>query len=628
MSTPTSTLGKFFHGLTRLYRGFRSIILNLLFIIVVLIVIGSMIGQPPLIVEKGSALLINPEGTLVDQLTFVDPLNVLMSDSLGNAGTGEILLRDLLTAIEFAGTDDDISSIVLVLNNLGASGLSKLQEVGAALDEFRENGKKVYAVADNYTQGQYYLASHADEIILNTMGSIGLEGFSSYQYYFRDALDKLGVDVHVFRVGEYKSAVEPFERNNMSAEAREANAKWLGDMWQLYTSDVSTARQFEPEFINTFINNLDQQLGEFNGDFSQLALERNLVDRLMSRHEVNDYLRNEIGATASGENFLYINLNNYLSARFDLIERLKKSNDKVALIVASGQIYDGRRSPGEIGGDSLQELIRQARENDEIKAVVLRVDSPGGSAFASEIIRSELARLKNAGKPLVISMGSVAASGGYWIATAADEIWASESTITGSIGIYGLYPTFKQSFDKLGINTDGIGTTELAGALSVGRELPELASNVMQLNLENGYNRFIQLVAEARGMTLEEVDSIARGRVWAGQDALDLGLVDKLGNLDQAIAAAANLAQLEDFDVQLIEQTLSPGQQLIQDLADSVAIRNLIGSNLGSKFASTPESAISAFYRSLNKNLQSLLNFNDPDGLYLQCQECLPMLSP
>ncbi len=624
MSTPTSTLGKFFHGLARLYRGFRSIILNLLFIIIVLIVIGSMIGQPPLIVEKGSALLINPQGTLVDQLTFVDPLNVLMSDSLGNDGSGEVLLRDLLTAIELAGTDDDISSIVLVLNNLGASGLSKLQEVGAALDQFRQNGKKVYAVADNYTQGQYYLASHADEIILNTMGSIALEGFSSYQYYFRDALDKLGVDVHVFRVGEYKSAVEPFERNDMSAEAREANARWLGDMWQLYISDVSAARQFEPEFINNFINNLDQQLGEFNGDFSQLALERNLVDQLMSRQDVNDYLRNEIGATASGENFLSINLKNYLAARFDLIERLQKSNDKVALIVASGQIYDGRRSPGEIGGDSLQDLIRQARENDDIKAVVLRVDSPGGSAFASEIIRSELARLKRAGKPLVVSMGSVAASGGYWIATAADEIWASESTITGSIGIYGLYPAFNQSFDKLGINTDGIGTTQLAGAFSVGRELPELAGNVIQLNLEDGYNRFIRLVAEARGMTLEEVDSIARGRVWAGQDALDLGLVDSLGNLDQAIASAANLAQLEDFEVQLIEQTLSPGQQLIQDIADSVAIRPL----LGSKPASNPESAISSFYRSLNKNLQSLLNFNDPDGLYLQCQECLPMLSP
>ncbi len=624
MSTPTSTLGKFFHGLAMLYRGFRSIILNLLFIIIVLLGIGSMLGQPPVIVETGSALLINPEGTLVDQLTFVDPLNLLLSDSLASAGSGEILLRDLLAAIDYAATDKQISSIVLVLNNLDASGLSKLQEVGAALDKFRESGKKVYAVADNYTQGQYYLATHADEIILNTMGTIGLEGFSTYQYYFRNALDKLGVDVHVFRVGEYKSAVEPYERNDMSAEAREANARWLGDMWQLYINDVSAARQFEAEFINNFINTLDQQLGEFNGDFSQLALERNLVDHLMSRQEVNDYLRNEIGVASSGNSFLYISLKNYLSARLDQIESLQKSNDKVALIVASGQIYDGRRSPGEIGGDSLQDLIRQAREDKDIKAVVLRVDSPGGSAFASEIIRSELDRLKSAGKPLVVSMGSVAASGGYWIATAADQIWASKSTITGSIGIYGLVPTFKQSFDKLGINTDGIGTTELAGALSVGRELPELASNVIQLNLENGYNRFIGLVAEARNMTVEEVDSIARGRVWAGQDALNLGLVDSLGNLDQAIASAATIAQLEDFEVQLIEQSLSPGQQLLQDLANSVASSAFPGN----RSTETPESVISNFYRSLNKNLQSLLNFNDPEGLYLQCQECLPMLSP
>ncbi len=624
MSTPSSTLGKFFHGLARLYRGFRAIILNLVFIIIVLLGIGSMLGQPPVVVETGSALLINSEGILVDQLTFVDPLNVLMSDSLGDTTTGEILLRDLLAAIDFAATDSDISSIVLVLNNLGASGLSKLQEVGAALDEFRDSGKKVYAVADNYTQGQYYLATHADEIILNTMGSIGLEGFSTYQYYFRNALDKLGVDVHVFRVGEYKSAVEPFERNDMSAEAREANAKWLGDMWQSYVSDVSAARQFEPEFINAFINTLDQQLGEFNGDFSQLALERNLADQLMSRQEVNDYLRSEIGAASSGNGFLYISLRNYLSSRLDQIKSLQKSNDKIALIVASGQIYDGRRSPGEIGGDSLQDLIRQAREDEDIKAVVLRVDSPGGSAFASEVIRSELARLKNAGKPLVVSMGSVAASGGYWIATAADEIWASESTITGSIGIYGLYPTFKQSFDKLGINTDGIGTTELAGALSVGRELPELASNVIQLNLEDGYNRFIRLVAEARNMTIEEVDDIARGRVWAGQDAFDLGLVDNLGNLDQAIASAATMARLDNFEVQLIEQSLSPGQQLIQDLVNNVTIKTL----LGSRIAATPDNPISDFYSSLNRSLQSLLDFNDPQGLYLHCQECLPMLSP
>ena len=221
-------------------------------------------------------------------------------------------------------------------------------------------------------------------------------------------------------------------------------------------------------------------------------------------------------------------------------------------------------------------------------------------------------------------MGSVAASGGYWIATAADEIWASESTITGSIGIYGLYPTFKQSFDKLGINTDGIGTTELAGALSVGRELPELASNVIQLNLEDGYNRFIRLVAEARNMTIEEVDDIARGRVWAGQDAFDLGLVDNLGNLDQAIASVASMARLDNFEIQLIEQSLSPGQQLIQDLVNNVTIKTL----LGSRIAATPDSVISDFYSSLNRNLQSLLDFNDPEGLYLQCQECLPMLSP
>jgi protease IV len=624
MTAPTSTLGKFFAGLSKVYRGFRSVILNLLFIFLLLILVGSFFGQPPVIVERGSALLLNPKGTLVDQLTYVDPLDALVADSVGTDLNNEIFLGDVLDAIEFAGNDEDISSIVLSLSNLQPSGFSKLQEIGSALSTFRGSGKKVYAYADNYSQGQYYLASHADEIILNPMGTVNLEGFSTYQTYYKDALDKLGINVHIFRVGEYKSAVEPFERNDMSTAAREANQEWLGDLWQHYVSDVAAARDIEPDFINDFINTLDQHLAEFNGDMARLVNDRNLVDQLLDRGAANDYLKNEIGAADNGEDFLYIALENYLAARNEQLNALQENSDKIGLIVASGTIYDGSRNAGEIGGDSLQDLIRRAREDDTIKALVLRIDSGGGSAFASEVIRSELEMLQDAGKPLVVSMGSVAASGGYWIATPADEIWASPSTITGSIGIFGLYPTFEDSFAKLGLNTDGLGTTDLAGALNIGRGLPELAENVLQSMLEDGYNRFITLVAESRDMSLEEVDAIAQGRVWSGEDAHNLGLVDNLGNLDAAIASAASLAGLNEYSTQMVEQPLSPGQQLLQDLTNNVLLK--IFQTKQQVFVA-PTDILSDFYSTLNNDLQALLQFNDPNALYLHCQECMPMLS-
>jgi protease-4 len=303
---------------------------------------------------------------------------------------------------------------------------------------------------------------------------------------------------------------------------------------------------------------------------------------------------------------------------------LQQNGDKVGLIVASGTIYDGYRNAGEIGGDSLQDLIRRARENDTIKALVLRIDSGGGSAFASEVIRSELEMLQDSGKPLVVSMGSVAASGGYWIATPADEIWASPSTITGSIGIFGLYPTFEDSFEKLGLNTDGLGTTDLAGALNIGRELPVLAENVLQSMLEDGYNRFINLVANTRNMSIEEVDAIAQGRVWSGEDAYNLGLVDNLGNLDAAIASAASLAGLSEYSTRIVEQPLSPGQQLLQDLTNNVLVE--IFQSRQQVFV-TQTNILSDFYRELNNDLQALIQFNDPNALYLHCQECITTFS-
>ncbi|NBS26577.1 MAG: signal peptide peptidase SppA [Gammaproteobacteria bacterium] len=631
MKKVASTLGKFFYGLTRIYRGFRSVILNLLFILLVLVLVGSFIGQPPIVVQRGSALVINPHGVIVDQLTFVDPLDALMADSLDVEINNEVLLTDILDAIALAKSDDNISSIVMLLDNLQPSGFSKLMEIAEVLTDFKASGKKVYAYADNYSQGQYYLAAHADEIILNPMGMVSLEGFGTYQMFYRDALDTLGINVHIFRVGEYKSAVEPYERNNMSAEAREANTEWLSDLWTRYITGVSQARNLNDQAIDDYVNGMDELLAAAENDTAILAMQENLVDNLMNRSETNQYLRSVIGGRPNSDEFLYINLDSYLSAR-NSAGGLGPRTEKIGLIVARGNIYDGNRDAGEIGGDTLADIIRRARLDDQVKALVLRIDSGGGSAFASEIIRSELVELRNAGKPLVVSMGSVAASGGYWIATPADEIWASASTITGSIGIFGLYPTFEGAFEKLGLNTDGVGTTDLWGSFVIGNELPPLAENILQSMIEDGYNDFIRLVAEARGMTIDEVDAVAQGRVWSGEDAYSLGLVDNIGNLDDAIEAAAALAGLDAYETRLIEQRLTPGQQLIKDLAGNVLLGNLVTHFTGQSpqvfnAVTGPTSLLGSFYEGINEDLRELLNYNDPQGLYLQCHECLRIFS-
>jgi len=621
MAKPTSTLGRFFSGLAMLYRGFRSVILNLLFIFLILLFLDSLIGEAPVMVQPGSALLLNPDGTLVDQLTFVDPLDALVADSLdSDIQNQEVLLQDVLDAINLAAEDSNISSLVMVLNNLQSSGLSKLQDVARALDNFRASGKTVYAYGDSFTQGQYYLAAHADELILNPMGDIDLEGFSSYQLFFRDALDKLGVNVHVFRVGEYKSAVEPYTRNDMSAEAREASEDWLGDLWSIYLQDVTAARQLEPGYLTEHIDSLDRKLAEYNGDSAKMNLESRLVDELMDRTQATEYLKRVIGTGYSGNEFQHIDFASYLAAQQDQLDLEQAHDSQVGIIVASGQIFDGYRDPGEIGGDSLAELIQQAREDSAIKAIVLRIDSGGGSAFASEIIRRELALLRQEGKPLVVSMGSVAASGGYWIATPANEIWASNSTITGSIGIFGIYPTFEESFEKLGLHTDGVGTTDLAGSLAIGRNLPPRMETILQLQLDDGYRRFISLVAQSRDMTVDEADAVARGRVWSGQDALESGLVDNLGDLDSAVNAAARLADLDDYGTVVVEQALSPAQQFIKEMAGNALVRMNHGHT--AIYSPTPLNVLQGFYARLNRDIQTLLDFNDPNGLYLHCQEC------
>ncbi len=608
-------IAKIFRGLLTLYRWIRSFFLNLLFIVVLLTVLSVLFsGSETVEIPEGAALVIAPVGDLVEERTRISGFGDLFS---GNPADSEVLLSDLLEVIEIAGRDVAISAIVLRLDALQGADLSKLQDIATSLVSFRESGKTVYALADNLSQSQYYIASHADEIILNEMGSVNLEGMSSYQYYYAEALSNLDINVHIFRVGEYKSAVEPFELNGMSEEARENYEELLSSSWQLYLDGVSQQRGMPPEQINNLINTLDEQLAGVGGDTARLALESGLVDQISSRPDMQDYLISQVGMDMQSGNFLQVSYERYLQERRLPLDSIL-GGDQVGIIVASGTIFDGEQDPGSIGGDNLSALIRQAQDDENVKALVLRVDSPGGSAYASEVIRQQLLEFKDSGKPLVVSMGGVAASGGYWIATAAEEIWATPATITGSIGIFGIYPTFSQTLGRLGIYVDGVGTTDQAGAFGLGRELPAVTQNAIQLNVENGYQRFLTIVSDARNMSTAAVDAVGQGRVWSASAALEHGLLDDIGDLDDAVEAAAGLAGLNQYRAQLITAPLSPGELLLQNIADNWDISAWFstGTDLMSAFQ------LSGIFQQLEDDLLQLVKFNDPNNLYLQCFAC------
>ncbi|MES2624296.1 MAG: signal peptide peptidase SppA [Pseudomonadota bacterium] len=616
MSASTNPIVRFFAGLLGIFRFLRATVFNLLFLFVVLIIIGAMVGQPALVIPQGAAIVVNPEGILVEQRSYISPLEQVLGGSAATAGAGEVLLQDILDAINIAADDDRIASMVLLTDMFAGGGLSQMQEVGRAMDAFKAKGKVIYAVGSVFSQSQYYLAAHASEIMLNSYGSVDLEGLSAWQNYFKEALDKLGVNVHIFRVGAYKSAVEPFDRNDMSPEAKANYTDLLGDLWRQYVNDVTLQRKLEPGVIDNYINTQDQQLALYGGDTAQLALQTGLVDRTENRATSIEYLRSKIGEQDAG--YPSVEYNGYLQSQQKLRPPVTVS-DTIGIIVASGNITDGEAPRGAIGGDTLSAIIRDARNNDDIKALVLRIDSGGGSAFASEIIRTELEAFKATGRPLVVSMGSVAASGGYWIATPADQIWASASTITGSIGIFGIYPTFENSLSKIGIYTDGVGTTELAGYATLGRSLPPLAERSLQLTVENGYARFISLVAQSRNMTEAAVDQIAQGQVWSGENALEQGLVDNLGGFDDAIAAAAELANLEDYTTRLLEVQLSPSEILLQQIVDNTGVEVLFAPLARNLRQRNP---VELLIRNMEKEFRDMINLNDPNALYLQCLEC------
>ncbi len=573
-------IASFFVGLWDVMNFTRRLILNLLFfgllflaLMMFMVILGKGASSAKVLQDR-TTLVIAPEGRLVEQYS-TDPVSRALAKALGESNAEELQLRDLIRAIEAARDDKKIERVVLNLDKLQPSGFASMREVTHALQDLRAANKQVVAFSENMSQSQYLLAAQADEVYLDPMGSLLLEGLGRYRQYFRTGLqEKLGVDVHLFKVGEYKSAAEPYVLDAASPQAKEADLFWMSDVWQRYLADIAKARKLDPAQLAAGIDTLPEGIAAVEGDLARFALQQKLVDGLKTREEV-DALLTERGTADSDADGGYrqIGLNDYLT-QIDARRSPVDSRPQVAVVVAEGEIAGGDLPAGRIGGVSTSALLREARDDDDVKAVVLRVDSPGGEVFASEQIRREVEALKAAGKPVVVSMGDMAASGGYWISMNADRIYADESTITGSIGIFGMIPNFARSLDKIGVHTDGVGTTRFAGAFDVTRPMDPAVGQVIQSVINKGYADFTGKVAQARNKPVEAVDEVARGRVWSGAQAKERGLVDAFGGLKAAVADAANRAKLGEGDayrVRYIEKGATPFAQFMTGFAGSRA---------------------------------------------------------
>ena len=542
----------------------RRLVVNLVFLVILVLVISAMFGGGDKALKEKTTLVLSPKGEIVEQYSG-SPADVALAKALGEE-VPQTQLRDILKVLEEAAKDDNIVQVMLKLDSFGGAGVSTLREVGRAIDAFQKSGKKVIAFGEYLDQGSYYLAVHADEAYVHPEGMVLLEGLGRYRNYYRSALDKLGIQMHVFRVGTYKSAVEPYLLDGPSEAAREADAYWLGDVWNVFLEDVAKARGLDAAELRRGIDELPQRVAATGGDMAKLALDEKLVDGLKTIDEMRTMLIASGAKDDEKETFRQIGMDDYLK-RFPAPVAIGDAK-QIGVIVAQGEIIDGSHPPGTIGGHSTSELVRKAREDKNIKAVVLRVDSPGGSGFASELIRRELELTRAAGKPVVISMGDVAASGGYWISMTSDTIYAEPTTITGSIGIFGLFPDASKTMDTLGLHTEGTTTTWLAGALDPRRPLDPRVGELLQSVINSGYQDFIGKVAASRKKTPEEIDGVGQGRVWSGSQALERGLVDQLGGLNDAIADAAKRADLgSDYQLVYVEKELSGFEKFMTSFA-------------------------------------------------------------
>jgi len=542
-------------GLLYALDGLRKI----LHLVLLLAIFGALLAASQTvlpIIPRSAALVLAPQGRIVEEQSG-DPLERALEEAAGEIRQ-ETCLRDLVDVVDHARDDERIRALVLDLGGLERAGLPALQDLAQSIRWFREAGKKVYVHGQEFTQRQYYLAAQADEVYLDPMGFVLLDGYAYFRSYLHGAADKLSVDINVFKVGSHKSSPETWTRSDMSPEDREDAMVWIGALWDAYKADVAAARKLEPGLIQAYADEAAAGVRATGGDLAQYALARGLVDGLKTQEEFEKIVAGVAGEDDETGGYKSVDWKPYLSVVRSQDALAGGEDRNVGVIVASGEILDGDHPPGLVGGDTLATMLREVREDDDYAAVVLRIDSPGGSVLASEMIRREVAALSAAGKPVVASMGTVAASGGYYIAMDADRIIAAPTTITGSIGVYAIIPTFQRTLARMGITNDGFGTTDLAGAMDLDRELGQEARQILQASVEFTYRTFVEGVARGRGRRPEEIESLAQGRVWTGADAHAAGIVDELGGVDDAIAEAAKLAGLEEgYGVEWIERSMT-----------------------------------------------------------------------
>jgi len=605
------TLRSFFSGLWRGLDGLRRALHLILLLLIFGVLLGVLRGSVPKIPAK-AALLLVPEGQLVEQLSG-DPVERAVEETRGETHR-ETLLWDLTDAIRVAASDPRIPAIALDLQKFDGGTQPTLEELAAALREFRASGKKVIAYGAELSQERYYLAAQADEVLLDPMGFVLIDGYDRYRMYLKEALDKLGVEINVFRVGAFKSAVETYTRTNMSAEDREESRGYLTALWSSYQESVTRARKLQPDALAKYVDTLSKTVPAAGGDAARVALQAGLVSALKTRLEFEQRVVALVGKDDNNGSFKAVSLDDY--ARYAHAQKKLKADGKprIGVIVAEGEILDGEQPPGTIGGETLAKLIRQARTDHDVKALLLRVDSPGGSVLASEQIYRELVALRAAGKPIVVSMSGYAASGGYYISAPADEILASPATITGSIGIFAIIPTVDRTLGKVGVSVDGVGTTALSGQLRLDRPLGEEARALLQSTVTRGYAEFLERVADGRKKSRDEVDKVAQGRVWSGNDAHRIGLVDQLGSFNDAAKAAARRAKVTDYALEFIEPELTWAQALLMQLRSSVAALLLR--------ASPGEAALLQLaqrFDPVTREAQRLARFSTPNHLYAYC---------
>ncbi|MEO7497716.1 MAG: signal peptide peptidase SppA [Massilia sp.] len=613
---PLSFLRRGFGLFWRTLDATRRTLFNLIFLIFLIAIVWSIIGGGVKPLQPKTALVLNLRGSLVEQSTS-SVRDALMSNVRGDARK-TVQLRDVLTVLDNASRDPNITSVLLMLDELDAPGLAVLHEIGQGVDRVRAAGKQVVAWGGNFDQRQYLIATHANEVYLHPMGMVDIKGFGRYRNYYRDALDKIGVTVNLMKVGTYKSFAEPYIGNAPSTAATEAEAYLLNALWSGYTDEVEKYRKMPAGTVTKTINDLPTLLDGVNGDIAKLAVSTKLVDGLKTRDEVRDLMIKRGAPDKEGKTFRQISFEDYLARH-----RPAVFGDAVAVVVAAGDIVDGNAGPGSVGGLSTSAMIRKAREDDQIKAVVLRIDSPGGSAYASELIRRELELTRKAGKPVVVSMGNVAASGGYWIAMSADEVIADPGTITGSIGVFSILPTAEKVVDKLGIHTAGVTTTWLADAYNPLRPLDPRYAKVIQSSVNHIYGEFTAKAALARKTTPEKIDAVAQGRVWTGVQAKERGLVDKLGSFGDALKSAATRAGLpKGYRVAYVERDVSATERFLEMFGASASQAFTIQVKLGLLPPALPTSAVNEVTRELGW-LSDLTDGKKPFSVITHCL-CTP----